>query len=447
MSPPLLYFSAYLGLFVTQVLAITCNAFLDIQYGQFGLEVELWALAFGVTLALARSQRGHITEAGKWGQGCALALAGFVSLTVFIPTWGFPRAGLAMLAALQVVYNCVTVTRRHLHLSMLISAVMVMFAASHYRADWSMLFYLVPYVIALVCTLVAEQINRHAENTRTKSVSRQIVGGQAAAIAVATTSILLLAGLLYAVTPQPTRPYLQWRNGQLSNMGRIEKENIHGSGGKGSSADGNAGQAGRGESGWRSGLAWSSPAEMRSSASRAGMPQWQRVAILRLADTVERTKLSMKPVIQAMQEAMQAIKDWLAKNHRNIGRTILALLALLLVFGLWRFIREIKAGAWIMTRADYLRLGVLGLHAPGNDGARQYYQAMQRLLALHDARHSRLMNTREYLASLSGSFGHLQRWLSEMTHLFEDARYGSVVLSKEEIARMRIAYREIYQSF
>ena len=38
-SPPLTYFSAYAGLFAALVLGMSCNAYLDIQYGSFGFEV------------------------------------------------------------------------------------------------------------------------------------------------------------------------------------------------------------------------------------------------------------------------------------------------------------------------------------------------------------------------------------------------------------------------
>ena len=52
MNAPLTYLPAYLGLYASLVLAVACNAFLDIQYGIFGVEVFLWAAAYAWTLAI-----------------------------------------------------------------------------------------------------------------------------------------------------------------------------------------------------------------------------------------------------------------------------------------------------------------------------------------------------------------------------------------------------------
>lgn len=109
MSAYLLYRPAYIGLYAAQLLAITCNAYLDIRYGSFGTEVAWWATGFAVTLAIGRAQRGQVKWYGKWSQGAMCCLAFLLFLVVFLPTWGFPRAGLAMLAALQMSINCVTV--------------------------------------------------------------------------------------------------------------------------------------------------------------------------------------------------------------------------------------------------------------------------------------------------------------------------------------------------
>ena len=176
MNTSLRYLPAYLGLFAAQTLALVCNAFLDIQYGGFAVEVLLWTLAFALTLRVGWRQGGEVTELGKRWMRRMLFLGALLTALIFIPMWGFPRAGLYLLAMLMVSYNCVTTTRRHLHLGLLVSLIMVMFAATHYRADWTMLFYLVPYVAAVVFTLVAEQINRKADELRQQSLGHQVVG-------------------------------------------------------------------------------------------------------------------------------------------------------------------------------------------------------------------------------------------------------------------------------
>ena len=58
-ASPLTYFPAYAGLFASLVLAAACNSFLDIQYGTFGFEMLLWAVAFGLTLRLGWRAQGR----------------------------------------------------------------------------------------------------------------------------------------------------------------------------------------------------------------------------------------------------------------------------------------------------------------------------------------------------------------------------------------------------
>jgi len=94
----------------------------NIQYGIFGGEVLLWTLAFAWTLHVGWTQRGTTDARGKRMQQHVLLAGGLLSL-VFIRVWGFPRAGLYMLAVLQASLNCVTTTRRELHLGLLVSAV------------------------------------------------------------------------------------------------------------------------------------------------------------------------------------------------------------------------------------------------------------------------------------------------------------------------------------
>ena len=156
MSAPLTCFPAYAGLFASLLLALACNAFLDIGYGIFGVEIVFWAAVFGWTLLVGWRQHGQADERGAGQQTMVLLIGAALTILVFIPTWGFPRAGVYVLGILQASMNCVTTTRRQLHFGLLVSAVMVMFAAAHFRADWTMLFYFVPYLLAVVFTLVAE---------------------------------------------------------------------------------------------------------------------------------------------------------------------------------------------------------------------------------------------------------------------------------------------------
>jgi hypothetical protein len=377
---------------------------------------------------------------------------------------------------LQASQNCVTVSRRHLHMGLLVSAVMVMFAASHFRASWTMLFYLVPYVTAVVFTLVAEQINRRAQDLKTQSLAPAMVGGQGAAIAAATASILLLGTLLYSATPQLTWPYLQWRYGQLTNLGWIGKSGEielgnkpggqepgqkrgegQGSEGEGESGEGRnaGGSSGSGADGEGSGggqgyellpgNAWPSPADMREAAKQKGMPQWQRSAMNNLADLTEMTTFVMKPIELGLEELWQSIKDWVKEHRADILRGIFLMIILSLLGAAWMLFREARPVLWLFAHLDYLRLVWFKQHAEGNVGARQYYRALQRLLDLRGLGRPPTENTREYLADVCRRYDHLRDDATEITQLFEQARYGSGEASVADLARMRVLYYRIFQ--
>jgi hypothetical protein len=449
MTPPLIYLPAYLGLFAAQILAVACNAFLDIQYGIFGTEMLLWAIAFGITLRIGWRQQGEVSDAGRKAQKTALIIGLLLSVIIFIPMWRFPRAGLYMLAALQVAYNCVTVSRQQLHMSLVIAAVMVMFAATHYRADWTLLFYLIPFVTAMVFTLVAEQINRRTLALREQSLGLEVAGGQGMAITAATAVILLTGALLYAITPQATWNSLQWRYGQAAESGpggKLIQLGKNGQSGNGDgSGQGEPGQTGTGQGGSGMGSAWPSPDDMRKAARRPGMPGWQAGAINSMADISEQIGKLMAPVMKQMADLWETLKKWL-KEHRDAvisGLLALALLAILLA--LWWLLREAKAGTWLRTRFDYLRYGILGFHSGGEQGARQLYGAMERVFALSDMARDRSDTTREYLAQLCALRGDLRPELGSLTGLFEDARYGANTPDATRLETMRKLYRQIYR--
>jgi len=65
MSPPVTYRPAYIGLFAALVLAVTCNAYLDIYHGTFGVEVLIWSMVYFFTLRVAWKQSGKVDEVGR----------------------------------------------------------------------------------------------------------------------------------------------------------------------------------------------------------------------------------------------------------------------------------------------------------------------------------------------------------------------------------------------
>lgn len=442
-SPPLRYLPAYFGLFATQSLALTCNAFLDIRFGVFGTEVLLWTIAIAYTLRVGWKQQGEATEEGQRSMKRFLIFGGLVSVLIFIPMWGFPRAGLYILAMLMVAYNCSMTTRRQLHFGLLMSLVMVMFAAAHTRADWTMLFYLIPYITAAVFTLVAEQINRSADELQAHSLARKIVGAQSAAILAATSAILLLGLALYALTPQMTWMKASWDRGLPTNAASVNKKPA--SQGNGNSSFGTGSgfpEANGGNEEDQNGLP--TPAQMREAAQRPEMPEWQQSIILVMADVSEGTQQALAQPLQQIRDIWEAIKKWL-EEHQDTLLSMLLLAGLLsLLLALLYLLREAKAGLWLITRMDFLRYGLFALYAPDAKGTHQYYRVLERLFALYDLDRAKHANTREYLYLLGGMRSDLRPELLTMTRLFEDARYGRGTDVESNIRQMRTAYRALY---
>ena len=454
MSPPLTYLPAYVGLFLALTLAIACNAFLDIQYGGFGIEVLLWGLAFAGTLRVGWRQRGQVDENGRQKQKMVLLLGGLLTVVLFFPMWGLPRAGVYLLAVLQMSNNCVTTSRRQLHLGLLVSAVMVMFAATHYRADWTMLFYLLPYLVAVVFTLVSEQIARRAQDLRQQSLGLGTSSGQGAAIVAASAAILALTASLYLATPQLTWPYLYWRYGQLSSIGTVGEPLEHGSSGQSPGADGHGGGAGGqpGEGGPQGdggealpGGGWPTPAQMREAAGRNGMPGWQAATIMQMAALDEAIRQVLAPLLDQLEKLWNDLKDWLKEHRSETLASLLGLILLAIAIALARLLKEADAVVWLRTRLDYLRLGLLDRHAGGSRAARQYYGAVEALFALGDMPRSVAVNTREYLLETTRIHRELRSEMSEITLLFEQSRYGDRALDERQIGRMREIYRQIYR--
>lgn len=451
MSPPLTYLPAYLGLFASLLLAVACNAFLDIQYGSFGTEVVLWATALAWTIAVGWKQQGSTSDGGRQQQKIVLILGFVATLLLFIPLWGFPRAGLYLLLVLQAAQNCVTTSRRQLHMGLLVSAVMVMFAATHHRADWTMLFYLVPYVAAVVFTLVSEQVSRRAADLRQANLGQTTGAGQGIAIAAATSTILLLGLLLYVVTPQVTWLSLEWRYGQKTPIGSVGKPVEHGGSGQTDGNDGQAGNQGGGggaggngaQGGQRDG--WPSPAQMREAAKRPGMPEWQSAIILQMASLDEALQQALQPILDALEDAWNQLKEWLKEHRTAAWLSLFGLMLLILLLVLYFLLREVKAATWLRTRYDFLRLGLFARHAGGQPGMAQYYRAMDRLFALKDMPRPPTANTREYLREITRYRDHVRDDVTELTGLFEQARYGQTAPDAAQLARIRQLYRQIFQ--
>lgn len=448
MNLPMRYTPAYIGLFASLWLALTCNVYLDIQYGSFEFEVFFWGALQGWTVWIGWRQHGAVTAAGQKKQKTVLVIALLLAVLIALPRWGIPRGGVYAVALLQAAQNCVTTTRRQLHMGLLVSAVLVMFAASHYRADWTMLFYLVPYIVAVVFTLVSEQISRQAQTARDQSLKDTGRAGQGVAIAAAVTMILSLAGLLYFLTPQVSWPYLSSTFGQTSILIRSGETTSGQHAGRALSGQASSGQdnaaAGQGSTiaPWRE---WPTPRQMRQAAGEEGMPEWQSNAILVLADMSETLAGVLTPIAATCNEWFQGIRQWLGANQAAIRSFLFMLLQLMLLLGLLAWLREVKAGLWLHTRFDYLYLVACKRHSTGKRGAIQFYRAMERIFALCDIPRSNTANTREFLHAITSSHRSIQAPATELTSLFEHSRYGSSGPGIDQLEKMRESYAALFR--
>lgn len=422
----------YVGLWLSLVLALACNAFLDIRYGSFAFETGVWAVLMGGSLWLAWRQQGVVSDGGRQAQTILLWVAGGAFLLIFMPVWGLPQAGVYLLAALQAASNCTAVIRRKLYQGMTVALVLVLYASAHYRANWSMLFYLIPFLLVAVFTLVADQISQHSADLAARRVSHTATGGQWLAIVTASGVILLVSLLLYLLTPQPDWGSLNSRYGQASNTAVVN------------AADGNPaapGQGGGAGSGNGTGSGQISPsrggdfdpAQMRLLARQPGMPGWQAGAINTLADAVERLSAPMQSLQQLLKRLLAALD----------ARWLLLLLALALLAAALFLLREVRPLQWLRIRLDYLLLWRM---RPGKAGVYAVYQASERLFARYGTARAASQSVREFQAMMARFHPDSRAALACISQSFEAARYGGIAPDTAQLRQTRAAYYTLYRN-
>ena len=440
MSIELKHKSVYLGLVASQLLAVACNVFLDIEYGYFAFEMVFWTCMYAYSIIVAIKQNGVMSEYGSIRMRRLLIFGAILSALVIIPTWGLPRSFIYILAILQVAYNCTTTSRRQLYMGILMSLVIVIFASSHYRADWTMLFYLIPYIIFVVFTIATEQINSKSDELRTSSLSVPRLAGQSMAIASATLSILLVGVLLYLITPQMNIEQLKQGLGNPTAIGHSPT--------KIDSSKSNQPQPTNSQSGFFTNLLsnWPSSNEMRMAAMRTGMPEWQANAINTLADLSDYLSVKLKPTLKNIDDLWDAFKKWLTENALEIIRSISLLVLLCLMIALIILMRESTVANWIRTRIDYLSLGIFQAHGNHEYAVSKYYFATERLFELQHLKRNSHMTVKEYCEEIGKYDSDTRHDLHKLARYFEDARYGEKPCDKSKLAAINLLYRKIYSS-
>lgn len=432
-SPPLRYAPVYVGLWGSLVGAVTCNAYLDSMFGIFGFEVFAWSVAYAVTLWVGWRQQGEADAAGRRSQRGTMIVGVLALLLLFLPIWGIPRAFVYFLAATQAAYNCITTTRRQMFFGLLVASGLALFAAGHVRADWTMLFYLVPCVVAVVFTLVAEQIDRRNSDLAARSLGGRVIGGQGVAIAAASIVILATAQLLYSITPHVTWQHFSWRFGQDAPLAGGE------SAGAGAQAGDAAGQAT--VPGGSAGQPQRSLGDrLRGGTLWRGMPRWQVATIETMANVSDAIARVLAPARQALESWWEALKRWLREHLTAVLLTIGlgGLIAVLVALAL--LLREVRPVLWLRTRVDRWRYGRPFGPGAGRDEVIALHAAIERLLRLREIGRPATYTVREHAAQVARSRHELAPALGEMTTVFERSRYAADAPDATEVERMRRAW-------
>jgi len=434
MNSTITYTPVYVGLAASLWLALLCNLFLDALYGIFALEIFIWSPLIALTSWMGWAQRRRPWARGPGIRKAFLVLAFVALLFVFLPIWFLPRGIVYFIVAIQLASNTQALTRKTLYYGLVIAASIVIFASGHMRATWAMLFYILPFVVAAVFTLVAEQVSRQATEFRARSVGKTAAGREWIAIFSASMAILIVAAFLYAMVPQ-----ISWRNAEWSfglpaagNRTPVKAE-VASTGSVGQGAAKGGGR--QGESIWRS------PEELRAMAALTWMPRWQALAMAKLADFTQVVQEWWQPKEQQLRKLIDALKEQILMRIADI---LLLIAAIALIAGILVYIREIRPLLWLRTRTDYLRFGWLGWRPHGTFPEILLYRALERLGDCCGEPRPATSNSGEYLHRLRIGRGNIRADLALLTLAFEGARYGSGS-RPTDWKKLRSAYRRIYQ--
>jgi hypothetical protein len=325
-----------------------------------------------------------------------------------------------------------------------------------------------------VFTLVAEQVGRRLREARQEGSAQGVARGQIAAIFAATTTLLVIALAIFAITPRVTVDWVHWQYGQLVHKAKPQSKEKGGDGGpaepggtsaggvESSSSGGGDGIDGQGDQdiangqargivsglGYRessSTLQFPTPGELREAANRSGMPAWQAAVMKGLAGVIEQCEMALAPVGGDLDQAVRQGGEWLEAHRKSIVRISLLLLLLALLVAVYLLQREARVGLWLGIQVDYLRFGQFGLHSPGQRGARQFFGAVERFFAFRHIARAPHLNAREYMALVVRDRPGIQAGVAELVCLFENARYGPSSPSSGDLARMRTLYRQIFR--
>lgn len=442
-----------IGLYWAAIFAICCNAYLDIEHGSFNLEVTCWAIWFAWPLYLAWLQREGANEWGKTWQRGGFVLALVIFIGVILPIWGPIRASVYGLALVLGVFSINCINQRRLFFCLTITAVLAITATLHYRADWSMVFFLLPYTIAVIFTLVTQQMQHRFDDAN--PYAGKLRQGQGMAILSAGVAIFALAWLLYLLTPQVSQPNLYWKTNINGEMKIVTAEELKpGKGQKGQGGQGKPGgteQGAGGEAQAPKTAAERGAMALYKAAERKGMPQWQSEAMQRLGQAMEKmgeAEQEAEAAFAAAQQAMRQALHQLANLLQHPPWWLQFLLAVLLTLLVLLWDREIRQ--WLRSYVDYFYLVYVLPHTPlarwlprtADEAA--YFAALQRLLAWHKVPVTEELTLRTYLQRAVRQHRGCKKEISRLTLLYEEALYAPPANSQARRAKMLRYYQTLF---
>jgi hypothetical protein len=305
--------------------------YLDRHFGRFGVEslfATAWGgLGFGVA-AWRLHRHGQATsrlERALTVIACLLMIPGFLMFS--LERW-MAMAVLLLLAARAPAMQL----RGDLYLSLAGTVAVSLLVAVHWRAEWTVWFYLGPAWFALAMALAWD----HASGVALSRLRQSIFAG-------AFLGLCLAAGLLaYSLVPRPQVLGFGFLSPPTDAPGRVKREGPQEGGAEGVAARTQPGDAPQ------PGLLGRAIGAMRPTLGDASVPAWQRSGIGALLGTLEALASMLAPdELRGTREPTSAerrdIERRVAQVSEALRWTLWALLAALLAWQAWKR-RRLLAG-------------------------------------------------------------------------------------------------------
>lgn len=379
-------------------------SYLHRMYGTLQVEYLLWGvwtvLGFGGAWWRMDRNPGASRTHWKWQGFIGVAFAIYPGFFMFnLARW------MALLLMLVIGARAVIMhTRRDFYLTLTAIFVVSFLSATHGNADWTLWVYLGPCWLFAGLALTWD----HTAGARIAPWTKALLNGGFVALC------LVVALAINALVPRPNVMGFGFLPPGTDHPGLFKTPStgtpgdgrVPGAGGTGGTGEGGGGgaQAGGGwADGWTQGLQ-----ELRRSLGDSFMPGWQRDALGRLLDAMERGTQALSQLGQLLSQLSSALSLW-----HLLWLLLMALAAWLLWRRRYRIgMRLAMALAWVLRRRYPLASMRVSAAALG--------------WALHVQGHPqrRGQSVREHWNSLPQAPQAVRSWLRTATDLYGAVRFG-----------------------